>query len=84
MTSPGIDAGDPASDFSQEESPNGSRINMGAYGGTPFASKSGGGGGAPCIIAGDFNNDGVINITDLFVLIDTWLELYGPFLSVAP
>ncbi|MCH7918451.1 MAG: right-handed parallel beta-helix repeat-containing protein [Planctomycetes bacterium] len=84
VTSPCIDAGDPASDFSQEESPNGSRINMGAYGGTPFASKSGGGGGAPCIIAGDFNNDGVINITDLFVLIDTWLELYGPFLSVAP
>ena len=39
-TSPCIDAGDPASDFSLEPAPNGSRINMGAYGGTAQASKS--------------------------------------------
>ncbi|MDP2898564.1 MAG: right-handed parallel beta-helix repeat-containing protein, partial [bacterium] len=35
--SPCIDAGDPASDFSNEPEPNGGRINMGAYGNTPEA-----------------------------------------------
>ncbi len=35
--SPGIDAGDPASDFSNEPEPNGYRVNMGAYGNTPEA-----------------------------------------------
>ena len=39
-TSPCIDAGNPASDFSKEPVPNGSRINMGAFGGTSQASKS--------------------------------------------
>lgn len=43
-TSPAIDAGDPASDFSLEPQPNGGRANMGAYGNTPEASKSPGGG----------------------------------------
>jgi hypothetical protein len=38
MTSPCIDAGDPAADFSAEPSPNGGRINMGAFGGTAYAS----------------------------------------------
>lgn len=37
--SPCIDAGDPASAYSEEPSPNGGRINMGAYGNTAFASK---------------------------------------------
>lgn len=35
-----IDAGDPNSDWSDELWPNGNRINMGAYGGTPQASLS--------------------------------------------
>ena len=35
-----IDAGDPSSDFSNELSPNGGRINMGAYGNTSQASKT--------------------------------------------
>lgn len=39
-TSPCIDAGDPAADFSAEPEPHGSRINMGAYGGTIEASLS--------------------------------------------
>ncbi len=39
-TSPCIDAGDPASTVGAEPQPNGSRINMGAYGGTNQASKS--------------------------------------------
>lgn len=40
VTSPCIDAGDPASDYSNEPTPNGGRINMGAYGNTVRASKS--------------------------------------------
>lgn len=39
-TSPCIDAGDPDSDFSNEPTGNGSRINLGAYGNTAEASKS--------------------------------------------
>jgi len=40
ITSPCIDAGDPSADWSAEPEPNGGRINMGAYGGTPEASLS--------------------------------------------
>ena len=40
VTSPCIDAGDPNSDWTAELWPNGKRINMGAYGGTPEASMS--------------------------------------------
>ena len=40
QTSPCIDAGNPASDFSNEPSPNGGQINMGAYGNTAQASKT--------------------------------------------
>jgi len=39
--SPAIDAGDPASDYGNEPSPNGDRANMGVYGNTAHASKSG-------------------------------------------
>jgi hypothetical protein len=39
--SPCIDAGDPDSPVGQEPAPNGAVINMGAYGGTAHASKSG-------------------------------------------
>ncbi|MFB0552970.1 MAG: right-handed parallel beta-helix repeat-containing protein [Phycisphaerae bacterium] len=40
VTSPCIDAGNPDSDWTAELLPNGERINMGAYGGTPKASMS--------------------------------------------
>lgn len=40
MTSPCLDAGDPLGDFSLEPRPNGGRINMGAHGGTTYASLS--------------------------------------------
>lgn len=43
VTSPAIDAGDPASSVGLESSPNGGIANMGAYGGTAEASKSPGG-----------------------------------------
>ena len=39
--SPGIDAGDPTSDYSNEPQPNGWRINIGWDGNTPHASKGG-------------------------------------------
>jgi hypothetical protein len=35
--SPCIDAGDPADDYALEPEPNGRRINMGFFGGTPDA-----------------------------------------------
>lgn len=41
VTSPAIDAGDPDEYPRAERTPNGGRINMGAYGGTPYASLSG-------------------------------------------
>ncbi|MDD5688263.1 MAG: right-handed parallel beta-helix repeat-containing protein [Elusimicrobia bacterium] len=40
VTSPCIDAGNPASAYSNEPAPNGGRINMGMYGNTTEASKS--------------------------------------------
>jgi parallel beta-helix repeat protein/predicted outer membrane repeat protein len=40
VTSPCIDAGDPNMSVGDEQEPNGGRINMGAYGGTPKASLS--------------------------------------------
>lgn len=40
VSSPCIDAGNPADEFGNEPWPNGMRINMGAYGNTPEASKS--------------------------------------------
>lgn len=42
VMSPCIDAGDPFDSFRNERVPNGNRINMGAYGGTPYASLSSG------------------------------------------
>jgi len=38
--SPAIDAGNPSSDYSNEPSPNGGRVNLGCYGNTAEASKS--------------------------------------------
>lgn len=40
VTSPAVDAGDPADDFAEEPAPNGDRINLGAFGNTDRASKS--------------------------------------------
>ncbi len=41
QTSPCIDGGDPDMRIGREQKPHAGRVNMGAYGGTPFASKSG-------------------------------------------
>jgi len=60
--SPCIDAGDPECDYSNEPMPNFGRVNMGAYGNTPEASKSG------WNIAGDANGDCVVDILDLLFI----------------
>ena len=75
VTSPCIDAGDPNSPTKIEPFPNGGYINMGAYGGTPEASKSYF--GEPLcetIIAGDINGDCKVNETDFEILMNHWLE----------
>jgi len=75
VTSPCIDAGDPASPIGEEPFPNGGRINMGAYGGTAEASKSYFG-KPPCetIIAGDINCDCKVDFLDFAILAYHWLE----------
>jgi hypothetical protein len=54
--SPAIDAGDPTSDYSLERPPNGGRIDLGAYGGTPEATGK---------LTTDLDNDGDVDGSDL-------------------
>lgn len=68
-TSPCINAGDPDSDYSLEPAPNGGRINMGAYGNTWQASKSGEPGPTP----GDTGGSTSVDMFDFAVLADNWL-----------
>jgi parallel beta-helix repeat protein len=70
ITSPCIDAGDPTVDPSGEPMPNGGRINMGAYGGTPYASMS-----EMVWLDGDINHDGIVDIIDFAMLADNWLRV---------
>jgi hypothetical protein len=75
VTSPCIDAGDPASPIGLEPFPNGGIINMGAYGGTAEASKSYF--GEPIcetIVAGDINGDCTVNLKDFALFAFHWLE----------
>ena len=58
VTSPCINAGDPASDYSNQPQPS-RRIEMGAYGNTPEASKG------KWILAGDGNGDSRVDVLDL-------------------
>jgi hypothetical protein len=70
VTSPCIDAGDPNSDWKAELWPNGKRINMGAYGGTPEASMS-------LSTAGniaDLDNDGDLDYNDVKLFTEKWLK----------
>lgn len=75
VTSPCIDAGDPMSSIGLEPFPNGGIVNMGAYGGTPEASKSYFD-GLPCgaIIAGDLNGDCVVDYRDFSILALHWCQ----------
>jgi hypothetical protein len=78
VTSPCIDSGDPARPIGLEPFPNGGRINMGAYGGTPEASKSYFA-KPPCrtVIPGDVNGDCMVDFGDLLLLCLHWLEQGG-------
>ena len=72
VTSSCIDAGDPNADYSREPMPNGGRIDMGAHGGSNYASMK-----EPGWNAADTNRDGWVNMTDLAILADNWLR-HGP------
>ena len=70
-TSQCIDAGDPNSVWTAELWPNGKRINLGAYGGTPEASMS------PRLDLGnvaDIDNDGLVDFNDMALLTEMWLS----------
>jgi hypothetical protein len=71
-TSPCIDAGDPNDGSLYEPMPNGGSINMGAFGGTSYASMS-----EMPFPEPDFNKDGIINESDLDYLIQRWLDVSG-------
>ncbi len=78
-TSPCIDAGDPRIRPTRERMPNGGRINIGAYGGTPFAGMS------EWPLSHDTNRDGVVNLSDFADLAEQWLRSFpwsGPLPSV--
>jgi parallel beta-helix repeat protein len=68
VTSPCVDGGDPTDDPSGEPMPNGGRIDMGAYGRTPYASMS------EWPIAADVNRDGVVDLADLAIFCNEWLS----------
>lgn len=77
VTSPCIDAGDPANPIGLEPFPNGGRINMGAFGGTVEASKSYFD-ATPCetVVAGDINGDCKVDFKDFQIMASHWLEQY--------
>lgn len=66
-TSSCVDGGDPGEDPFGERMPNGGRINMGAYGGTVYASMS------EWPLAHDENKDGRTDFMDFASLCDEWL-----------
>ncbi len=72
VTSPCVDAGDPAADFSAERKPNGRRINVGAHGGTAYAALS----DSPFAL--DINGDGVVDAADLETYADLWEQQTQP------
>ncbi|NQT21484.1 MAG: hypothetical protein HQ592_17395 [Planctomycetes bacterium] len=64
VTSLCVNGGDPASDFSNEPMFNGGRINVGAYGNTPEASKN------RWLITTDANFDEQVDVLDLLTVRD--------------
>jgi hypothetical protein len=68
VTSPCIDAGDPAIRPNRERMPNGGRLNQGASGGTPFASMS------EWPLSHDRNRDGRVDLADVAGLAEAWLR----------
>jgi predicted outer membrane repeat protein len=73
VTSPCIDGGDPNMDTSREPMPNGSRVNMGAYGDTSYASMK-----ELRANPSDINRDGWVNMVDMAMLGEAWLIFDPP------
>jgi hypothetical protein len=69
VTSPCVDGGDPTTDPSGEPVPNGGRVDMGAYGGTAYASMS-----EKRWLDGDINHDGIVDMIDFSILAENWLQ----------
>ena len=67
VTSPCVDGGNPAVNPEGEREPNGGRINMGAYGGTRYASMS------EWLLAHDTNRDGKVDMRDFARFAEEWL-----------
>ncbi len=75
VTSPCIDAGDPASPIGDEPFPNGGLVNMGFYAATAEASKSWF--DKPVcetVVAGDINGDCVVDVRDFALMSLHWLR----------
>jgi hypothetical protein len=70
ITSPGIDAGDPCSDYSGELWPHGGRINVGAYGGTAEASMS----LSTVGNIADLNKDNEVDLADVSAFGTAWQD----------
>ena len=68
ITSLGVDGGDPMDNPSGERIPNGGRINMGAYGGTAYASMS------DWPLTEDTNRDGRVDLDDFARLSAMWMQ----------
>jgi len=71
VSSPCIDAGDPADWIDDEPAGNGGRINMGYFGGTTQASKA-----DYCtgLLYGDLNRDCLVNFIDFALMTSDWLN----------
>jgi len=74
FSSPCVDAGDPNSDWSNESWPHSKRINIGAYGGTLQAGKSGN--------IADFDVNGSVNFPDLMEFCSKWLNEQGGIVNL--
>jgi hypothetical protein len=72
VSSPCIDAGDPAGGLAGEPKPNGNRLNIGAHGGTAYAEMS-----DPPFI-GDIDGDGVFDTKDYDLFMDLWEQKTNP------
>jgi hypothetical protein len=70
VSSPCLDGGEATIWPLDEPMPNGGRINMGAYGGTAFASMS------EWQIASDMNRDGVVDFVDFAFFCEQWLTSF--------
>jgi hypothetical protein len=79
VTSPYIDGGDPNVDPSDEPMPNGGRINIGAYGGTAYASMK-----QTRWLDGDINHNELVDMIDLAILADNWLRYEPPTSNELP